>query len=403
MITRCAAAVFLALGVGALSARAETLEDLLVRKGVISREEVAQVGPKVTYNKGTKIDFADEKVGVGILTLVQPRYQFTDNARESGKDNTSSFQFKRARLYLSGYALEREFTYTLMTDFVGTTDSNGASSPNLQDAFIEYHPESNWDMRIGQFLVPFVRESLLAYTQQFPDFSAAAQNFAVFRQPGAGVWYHGDDKKFTLGASVYNGNSTGEGMNRPGVDTKQSAVVNARWSPLAPINVTEEGDISCTPEPAVSVGASYRYAQNKIAQEEDKTLSDSNVNAYNVDLNFKYMGFSVHGEFMGLSRTGDFENSNPLGMYAQVGYFIMPQRFELAGRYSTVECDNGGTSQCSAETDRINEVSAGGNYFFSRSHTLKMQLAWIWRKDEMKGGGEDLDTSKVILQFSSAL
>jgi len=383
------------------AANAETLEELLVRKGIISQSEAAQSSSgRVSYDKGLKVDFPDKGNGVKLFSLIQPRYQFTDQDAESGKNNSSSFQMKRARIYASGYALQKEFTFALMTDLVGSTSSEGAMSPDLQDAIVEYHPSPSWDVRMGQFLVPFVRESLQAYTQQFPEFSVATTNFALFRQPGAGAWYRSEDNKFTLGASMYNGNSTGEGRNRPAVDTKHTAVVNGRWSPLAPINILEEGDIGSTQDPAVSMGAAYLYAQANI--DKEGILEDSKINGYNADLNFKYMGFSAHGEIMGYSRTGEVGKSSPIGMYAQLGYFLVPKTFEVAGRYSTVDCDKGGGSQCGADIERVNEAAVSGNYFFSQDHTLKAQLAWIWRRDEKKES-QDIDTSKIILQLSALM
>src|SRR5262245_56537178 len=118
------------LALGAADASAGTLEELLVEKGVITKSEATSVASpagsaKVTYNNGTQIEFPDHRFNVKRNTLVQTRYQFTDNDEDGGKINNSSFDVVRARIIISGTALGKEFSYYLQNDFVGSKNDDG--------------------------------------------------------------------------------------------------------------------------------------------------------------------------------------------------------------------------------------------------------------------------------------
>lgn len=390
------------------TAQAQSLEDLLVEKGVITRSEAGKAqaagASRVYYDKGLKFDFPDQGFNFGIFTMFQPRYQFSDNDEKFGLKNTSGFSNRRARIYMGGSALNKEFTFNIMTDLVGTTD-DGESVPDLQDAFISWNPLPSTELRMGQYLVPFAHESYISPAKaQIPEFSVTTLQFALFRQPGAGTWWKNEDSSFFMGASMYNGNSTGEGRNRQAVDTNHLGVFNLRWTPLEKLDYLEEGDYLNTASPAFSMGVAYAYGQNGITIPGDAGISsveDVDTQTFDLDLNFKYKGFAAHGELLTRELDRDSGDSSPLGWTAQFGYFLLPKEFELAARYAYVDCDNGSAGgQCKAGTEDIHEVAVSANYFFW-GPSLKAQLAYIHRNDAYEG--EDQSGNKIIFQFTSVL
>jgi hypothetical protein len=123
-----------------------------------------------------------------------------------------------------------------------------------------------------------------------------------------------------------------------------------------------------------------------------------------VDANLKYVCFSANAEFFYQNLKPDSSSTTePLCFYAQGGYFIMPNKLELAARYGYLDCDNGGAAgQCSG-LDKINEVSATINYYFWR-HSLKAQFGYDVINRDIVGdeSGNDRNTNRWIFQVSSS-
>ena len=80
----------------------------------------------------------------------------------------------------------------------------------------------------------------------------------------------------------------------------------------------------------------------------------------------------------------------------QGGYFIVPKKFEVAGRYSLVDGDN--PSQISDNRER--EITLGVSYYL-KGHSVKMGLNYSLFSTEKSTGDEDEHVFKasVIMQF----
>lgn len=387
------------------ASQAKTLEELLVEKGVITRGEAGGVSDagasKVYWNKGTRLEFPDTGFTARINTQIQSRYTFTDADEDTGDKNTSSFSLRRARLVLSGSALNNEFSYKLQSDFVGTTDENGQRTPQLRDAYLQWNAcDEQGGIRFGQFKTQISRQfNNESQALQFPDRSVVSDYYDLDRQVGAmafGSWMDGD---LTASAGVFNGSSDGEGINKPGRDTKHAGVVAVRGNVLGKMNAYEEGDIDWTEDPAVNIGGAYAYSDGN--NDLGGGVQDVDFHTVSVDANFKWMGWSAHGEIFNSSYRPDVGGeSEPTGFYAQGGYFVVPKKLEIAARYSYLDCDDGeAVGDCSG-LDKINEVGASVNYFFWK-HYLKAQLAYtLINEDSMEGADSDVNTNRWIFQVS---
>ncbi|MFM1847903.1 MAG: hypothetical protein RL417_1377 [Pseudomonadota bacterium] len=383
---------------------AASLEDLLVEKGVISRGEAAAAqgagGSKVYWKKGTRIEFPDTGFSVGITSFLQTRYTFTDNDDDSGKGNTSSFSVKRARLIVSGTALNEEFSYKLEGDFVGGKGADGAAAANLKDGYLEWNAFDWAALRLGQFKTNLGRQHINSDTAlQFADRSVVSDYFTLDRQNGAMATSKLMGDELVLTAGIFNGESDGEsGPNKSGVDTNHTGIVTLRWNPLGKINAYEEGDVDWTEDLAVSLGASYGYADSN--NEIGGVLDGVSQNIVAVDANLKYLGWSVHAELFNNNAESDDAGyeADPTGFYAQLGYFFEPKTMEAAARYSYLDCDNGaGGGDCSGN-DSFDEVSVGLNYYWWKHH-LKAQLNYV-RLAEESVSGEELTTNRWLVQLS---
>jgi len=212
------------------------------------------------------------------------------------------------------------------------------------------------------------------------------------------------DGQLYASAGIFNGNSTGEGINQPGVDTKQTGIASVRFNPIGKMNPYQEGDLDWTEDAAVSVGAAYAYGNGNNTTGSGALVQDGfNYNAVSVDGNFKYQGWSFHGEFFTTSVNPDAQaHSNPLGFYAQAGYFVLPKELEIAARYDLVDCDDGKAGGDCSGADKINETSATVNYYFWKN-SLKAQVGYTHLNErQLNGSGlDDANTNRWIFQLSS--
>jgi len=378
--------------------QAGSLEDLLVEKGVITKGEASGMkaaGPsKVYWNKGTRVDFPDNGFTFGFNTLFMSRYSFIDN---DSSDNVSSFDVTAARLIANGTALNEEFAYKVEGDLVGDS-LDGEKTASLKDAYLAWSP-CGWTLKMGQFKTMVSRQySNSEYALQFADRSLASDFYSLGRAAGLHASTSLMDGAVEVGAGIFNGESDGEGLNRSGVDTNHTGIVDLRWNAMGKMNVKEEGDVDYTEDAALSLGARYAYSDYQTGVD----LMDVGQDTIAVDANFKSQGFSAHGEFFSSNVDPDFgDDSDSAGFYAQVGYFLDPKTLEIAARYSMVDCDNGAAWGDCSGNDSLSEWAATVNYFWW-SHFLKAQLGYVHMTTEPVTG-EDIDDNKWVFQLSSYL
>jgi phosphate-selective porin OprO and OprP len=386
--------------------QAKSLEDLLVEKGVITKAEATSAtnssATKVYWNNGTRFEFPDNGFTAGFATQLQERYTFTDYSEEGGQKNTSSFETIRARLDITGTALHNEFAYRLMPEFAG-------SSASLRDAYIQWNACDWAELKMGQYKTFLSRQyNSPSWKLLFPDRSLASDAFAWGRNPGlSGAWFT-DDKMFVVKAGIFNGTSDGEGMNRPGVDTRHLGVISARVNPIGKIDAYDETDVDYTDDFAMSAGLTYGYGEsaNKLVENGPQVKVDDQ--RLSVDTIMKVQGLSLAGEFFwaDLKPKGADDSANPLGFYVQAGYFLMPKKFEVAARYSYLDCDNGKGCTGSVYTngegiDQINEVTVALNYYFWKNN-LKAALAWNFDNEQYINDNKDNNnTNRWMFQVSS--
>lgn len=366
---------------------AKTLDELLVEKGVITKAEASQAASgsagRAYYNGGTRFEFPDAGFTMKLNTLFQTRYTYTDN--DDGIDNTSSFDIKLARLYVSGTALNQEFSYLMNVDFVGSS-VDGESSPTLKDGYIAWNI-CDWAWaKMGQWKTGVGRQFTASDAKlQFADRSIAANEFNLGRQQGAMVG--GSQDAWSWSAGVYNGSSTGEGINREGVDTKHAAVANVRWNVMGETDASVEGDVGMNADNALSLGAAYGYSQD-----EEGGPDDTAVNAISVDASYANQGLSVQAEYFHRNSDDDAVDLSDDGFYVQAGY-MMNENWELAARYSRVSPDD------ASDVDDLNEWTGGLNYYWW-AHSLKANINFVHTKEDPTVG-DDIKTNEWLLQLSS--
>ena len=389
-------------------AQAKTLEDLLVEKGVITSNEAratAESAPaKVYWNNGTRLEFPDNGFTTQINTQIQAAYAYTDtddDLRKAGigRHDKSSFDVKKAELTLSGTALNQEFSYKLQAEFSNDSNATSRGHSVMKDAYIQWEPCEKMGFRLGQFKTGASRQFNTAdWGLQLPTRSVVSDNFSGGRQTGIRAFYSDLDDQYAVYGSMYNGSSFGEGgygdnEDRSGSDTRHTFDAGIRANILGKMDPFIEGDIDMTEELAINAGANYTYSS---AKDLDVTsMGTYGVTSHKVtaDATLKYQGFSLAGEFFWATVDSIAHGvTDPIGFYAQTGYFFTPD-FEIAARYSFLDCDDSADGICAHNTinsdvlrvSDVNEAAVSLNYYFWK-HNLKAQLAYIFQNQGISKG-----------------
>ena len=385
-----------------VAAQAKPLNELLLDKGVLGAAEMKKdAGPaRLTYDNGPKLEFPAAGAEWGMNARLQSLYTYSDI--DAGNDS-SSFDVRNVRLDLHGSVMNKEFSWRITNDFTTDTDS-GTSGSKLQDAYFDWTPCEGQTVRAGQWATPFGRQWMTENQNlQFIDRSVAAQNFNFGRQ--AGVGYMGNiGEDFSHQVAVFNGNSFNEGQNVSGQDPLLLAVYNAALNVMGSYNRSYEGDPTNSTGSA-GVGLSAYYGQSRFAS-GNTASSSATGDEFGASFDVGYRGdgasLQLEGFYQGVDVDGNDKTQSNYGLYAQGGYFVVPQEWEVAARFGWVTFDedfagslgraNGTTPSLSTTTglDDVYEVNAVVAYYIN-GHNLKVMTGPTWLISNPKTGEDTTD------------
>jgi phosphate-selective porin len=338
---------------------------------------------------------------------VQVRYThvFPDDAiklpgTENAGDSQGSFRIRRAKLKFEGWFYRPYLTYEVQTNWPGIATAN--LGQYLEDANI------NWDVtkgkklfmvKLGQYKVPFgLQELISSGSQQFVDRALVSNVYFRGRDTGATVWGVLGNNKFEYRAGLFNGN----GLTRS-VNDNDKFQWNARVSfqpngavPLGTYSGAHQSESDfeskALGKPIFVVGAAFEQNDLSFVATDLKTNIKSTL--YTVDLMFKHRGFSATGAYTWGER--EPQEINPRfdtsGWYAQAGYFLKPETWELAFRYGENDPSD------IVGPDKITEIRGALNYFYAR-HALKVQLDYGQIKTETSSGDRKNSELRIQTQF----
>lgn len=339
---------------------------------------------KLSYNQGTQFEFGDE-FSMKLNVEWKQRYQFTD---VDGGDDVSNFRVIEGRPVLTGDFLNKQFSYGISYEF-------GNSS--LQDAWAQWNADDAAHLRIGQYKQPFSRQELVGETNlQFIDRGLVSDAFSPSRHQGAML--HGNlDENATYALSVYNGETTGEGQNAPGVDNKMAFAgqVTTNFGEYGSRAV--EGDPFDTANLAGTLGVAATYGEgSEIGVDPiagNFVGSDFDDTRANVDFGLRYAGFSLQGEYYydSFDSADAADAIDTHGFYTQAGYFFVPKTWEIAGRFGMISPDDG------VGIDDLYEYSGVVNYYIN-GHALKLQTGVTAAEVNYSSDSSEKDTTDVAYQ-----
>ena len=89
---------------------------------------------------------------------------------------------------------------------------------------------------------------------------------------------------------------------------------------------------------------------------------------------------------------GDQPKFDTSGWFAQAGFFLKPEKWEIAARYGEQDPSD------LVGPDKITEIRGGLNYFYAR-HALKVQLDYGQIKTETSSGDRKNNELRIQTQF----
>jgi len=250
---------------------------------------------------------------------------------------------------------------------------------------------------------PFSRQEILSDgTMQFVDRSIVVEAFKPTYDIGAMLYGKVVNGLLYYYAGVYGGG----GQTTVRSSNDNMFVARAVVNPLGDMPYSES-DVEGSAKPLLSIGANYfRNTLNKTTTGGTASLDNTNsnyaaapstsstsalgnggwlgrgfnktgfaaandkidVDSYGADVAFKWMGFSLQGEYL-LGQAEAHSNKHLLraqGFYVQTGYMIIPHKLEAAIRYSYFDPDRDVTN------DHLLETIGAVSYYFDK-HNLKLQ------------------------------
>lgn len=378
-----AAGLMAALAVAG-TADAKSIEDILKDKGLITEADYKEISKSQPLNyklgKGFTFTSPDEKFQLSLGGRMQFRYTFMDY---DAKGDTSTWDAKRIKLFLSGYAYTKALTYKLEMNM-----RDAGSSKMLNDAYINYKFMDEAQVKVGQYKTPFARQELtsdgaLSFVDRSPVVDAFKSSYDL------GAMAHG---KIAGGFAYYNvGVFGGLGQTTARASNDNLFAARVAVNPLGDMAYNEP-DFAISTKPLLSIGANYfrNTLQRKTSSGTPSfesaasnyaskgwlgsglsylTTADNqkvDVDSYGIDLAFKWRGLAVQSEYL----LGQAENKTTdkllraHGFYAQAAYMILP-KLEAAVRYSYYDPNRDVSDNL--QTEVIGAVS----YYFNK-HNLKL-------------------------------
>jgi len=357
------------------------------------------------YDKG--FFFHTPRFELKISTRTQFRYTYNFMDSNSTIEDNGAFNLPRTRLRLDGYAYYTWLKYKVQYDFTGQTYSTATSlsipdpsalpanlsvsnrrGPDLRDLYFDIARNPRATVRVGQFKAPLgIQELTSSGEQEFVDRSIASENFAPSRQQGAMLWGTSFGKKFSYDAGVFNGNARNVVTNdNPGY----MYAARIHWDPSGEYKLSEAA-VDHPDHPNWTIGLAYMLNTTEASLlKTAESLQQTTGEAY---WGFKHKNLFALADYY--KRTQEIAGGAPDvdsdGGIAQIGFFLVPRKIELALRYSILDPNK------DASNDKVTESRVGFGYYFSK-HELKFQSDYGQVKNEASATDEKTNRFRAQLQ-----
>jgi phosphate-selective porin OprO and OprP len=264
------------------------------------------------------------------------------------KGKRSGFDIRRARLDFKG-AITPYFSIRLQTEF--------ADKPKILDAYSEIKISDYFNITAGQFKIPFSMENLASSNKlEMIDRSQVVEALVARGKDVIGN-QNGRDIGIQIGGGILKNNGiplieyrlglfNGSGINLADTANDAKDIV---------------GRFVINPVKGLSLGGGYYGGYGKALHANIDGKSQAR-NRLGFEASYVLSRFSVKGEYI----FGSDKGTDRAGWYLQAGYFLIPQKLQILGKYDLFDLNT--------ETANSTSISYvfGGNYNFNNWSRLQM-------------------------------
>jgi hypothetical protein len=317
-------------------------------------------------------------------------------------ESVNDFMIRRVRLLLRAQASSRLEVYLQFgQDNVNSKISADETGFRIKDAYLNYKRAEPFQLMVGQFKVPFLRQNLQSAFNQLLVDRAVLPSLRPAREgsrdEGGMVW--GNLGGFQYRAAVFDG-SDQEDTNAGG-SLRGASRLSYNWF----TKETGAGYTGTTvgEKRILQIGAQGDRQNDRFDSRDDTgfTTELRNYRALAFDLFYDepfrggHWGFTFEGAF--LDRRDNYDNPALVtrhvdGYYAQAGLLLpgggVPGRFQLTGRYEDLDTER------DPATTTVRNRTFGLNWY-AAGHPRKIQLDYTRRREEPTA----LDNDEVRLSM----
>lgn len=346
---------------------------------------------KDIYDGGFYVKTEDDSFSLRMNGFAQVRYTFFEP--EKGKSN-HNFDVALARIAFSGHVFDPNVSYFMQYEASTFGNNNRVSA---LDWWMKYNFTPDFALQAGRFILPYSRQF---YTHPgnllFSDLSAADYAFNLQRAIGT----HAGGK---IGPVAFDGALTNS-IRALDAGGQHNFGDELAWLGRVELDILEPYgylESSSTPvsAPQLSIGAAGAFNPIDEASTFQNVLPGDRTTNATLDAGFRWDRFTLqaaghfrHNNFKTLGR----KSGDDWGYYAQAGFYLVPERWELAARVSGVDFARSNNPDVRGD---IMEYTAGLNYYLY-GHNVKLQMDYSFiDTDTFSGGNRGDHLLRVQTQF----
>ncbi len=381
--------------------RAEEVKSLIreVLADADTRASLQNEGMRAGHNgKNFFLSSADGKTTLNVGGQIQFRYiaNLRDNASAAvgagspADDFRGGFQFRRLKLNFNGNISSPKLGYdlTLAAD-------RDTGNVYLEDAALEYEIGEYFGGKLavtgGRFKQPFLREELTSSKRQLAVERSSFNEFFTLNR-GDGVQLAWTGQMVKVAAMFNDGSNSGDNVGMDFHNDATDLAITSRVDVKLAGDWKQSKDFAAwSGEPlGVFLGAAMHYemAESGTRGTQPNTRND-NVLQWTIDGSTEWNGLNVFVAAAGMHTDGVVaaNSRDHFGAMGQVGYMVIPDKFEPFARYEWISFD-GATN---AGDQDVNLITVGFNYYLKK-HDAKFTMDVVYALDPIDGTTGSLST-----------
>ena len=319
--------------------------------------------------------------------------QFRYTLKPSGQNSNQTFDVALGQLALSGIMFDPKLSYFLQIQ--GNTLGNN-NNITMLDWLVNYHFAPEIATQAGRFVLPYSRQFYAPPAfLMFADLSQADYAFNLPRSIGGQV--SGKFGPVTYYAAVLNSIRALDASGQENFGTNVAALGRLEFDILAPYGYYETSP-KPVKDPQFSVGLAVAYnPADATSSFQNLVAKDATANV-TLDLGYRWDRLSVQAA--GYYRhdaytTPGLGTGTDWGGYSQAGFYLIPEKLELAGLISGVIFDK---LNVPGVFQKTTAYTVGLNYYV-HSHNLKFQFDYSYLDNSVfKGQPSAPDDNRIRFQ-----